>query len=98
MGMSGGIVLILISFVVGSHQQSIRIRMVEQLSNEQEKRQRLGRYFSPEVARQIAESEEGLATGQLKSLSVLFTDLRNFTALSQGMDVAQVVPAAECLF
>lgn len=96
--MTGGVVLLTLALIVCHSQQRIRIQMVEQLSVEQERRERLGRYFSPEVARQITESEAGLAAGQAKTLTVLFTDLRSFTAMSEGMATAQVVPLLNAYF
>jgi adenylate cyclase len=98
LGMTGGVVLLALAFFVCFSQQRIRILMVEQLSVEQERRERLGRYFSPEVARQITDSEAGLAAGQAKILTVLFTDLRSFTAMAERLETAQVVPLLNAYF
>lgn len=98
LGMAGGVVLLTLAFYVCFSQQHIRIEMVERLSVEQEQRERLGRYFSPEVARQITDSEAGLAAGQAKILTVLFTDLRSFTALAERLETAQVVPLLNAYF
>jgi adenylate cyclase len=98
LGMTSGVVLLTLALVVCHSQQRIRIQIVEQLSIEQERRERLGRFFSPEVARQITDSEEGLAAGQAKLLTVLFTDLRSFTTMSEQMEAQQVVPLLNAYF
>jgi adenylate cyclase len=98
LGMTGGVVLLALAFFVCYSQQRIRIQMVESLSMEQERRERLVRYFSPEVARQITDSEAGLAAGEAKTLTVLFTDLRSFTALSERMNASQIVPLLNAYF
>ncbi len=98
LGMIGGVILLAFSLIVSHSQQRNRIRMVRQVCLEQERRQRLGRYFSPEVARQIADSHEGLAAGQMRHLTVLFTDLRSFTAMSEVLSASQVVPLLNAYF
>ncbi len=98
LGMAGGLVLLSLAYFVCQNQQRIRIEMVERLSVEQERRERLGRYFSPEVARQITDSEEELAGGESRMLTVLFTDLRSFTAMSEQLPASQVVPLLNAYF
>jgi adenylate cyclase len=98
LGMAGGIVLLTFSLVVTFSQQRIRIEMLRQVCIEQERQQKLGRYFSPEVARQITSAQEGLAIGQTRFLTVLFTDLRNFTAMSEGLAASKVVPLLNVYF
>ncbi|WP_426731416.1 adenylate/guanylate cyclase domain-containing protein [Myxococcus faecalis] len=61
------------------------------ISREQARRERLGRYFSPEVARHIADRGTGLATGQHREVTLLFSDIRGFTSMSERMDSPQVV-------
>ncbi|MEI8093631.1 MAG: adenylate/guanylate cyclase domain-containing protein [Spirochaetales bacterium] len=53
----------------------------------------LGRYFSPGVASHIARSDAAFLRpgGQLQNVTVLFSDLRGFTALSEGLEPARVV-------
>jgi adenylate cyclase len=53
----------------------------------------LGRYFSPGVATHIAGSSAEFLQpgGKLQQVTVLFSDLRGFTALSEGLEPARVV-------
>src|SRR6185503_7467165 len=50
---------------------------------------RLGRYFSPQVAEQI--SELGTAQEMEREVTILFSDLRDFTQMADHMESAQVV-------
>ena len=61
---------------------------------EQSRRERLGRYLSPAVARHVERQEGGLVSGKACEISVLFSDLRDFTAMSEKLTSERVV---ECL-
>jgi len=66
-------------------------RLVESLTQEQVARERLGRHFSPAVALQIeAGGGDSLATTE-REVTVLFADLRGFTAASVGVPAAETV-------
>jgi adenylate cyclase len=54
------------------------------------RRERLGRYFSPQVAERLANESDG-AAGESREVTILFSDLRGFTALSERLTGAQVV-------
>ena len=61
------------------------LRSVQRSANEQQLRSRLGRYFSPSVAQRILE-QGALATAPVaREVSILFADIRNFTALIEKM-------------
>jgi adenylate cyclase len=72
--------------------QAIRTRLglVRDVAGEQLRRERLGRYFSPQVAARL-ENREGEAAGETREVTVLFSDLRDFTAASERLPGADVV-------
>lgn len=66
------------------------VRLVRKTSTEQARRERLGRYFSPQVAQLLeAGGEEGW--GSRREVTVLFADLRAFTRMAEGLDPREVV-------
>lgn len=54
------------------------------------KRERLGRYFSPDVAQRL-ERQDGAATTNARVVTILFADIRDFTALSETLPPEEVV-------
>ncbi|EPX55218.1 Adenylate cyclase [Cystobacter fuscus DSM 2262] len=66
-------------------------RLVLEVSQEQTHRTRLGRYFSPEVARRIIEVGTSHAEGEHREVTLLFADIRGFTSLSERLESPQVV-------
>ena len=74
------------------------VRLVGGVAQEQRKRERLGRYFSPQVAAHLEEHAEEFGVGESREVTVLFTDLRDFTALAEQIDGRAVVATLnECL-
>lgn len=66
--------------------------VLERTASEEIQRERLRRYFSPSVADAIlAGGEQTGAAPEEREVTVLFSDLRDFTALSERMQSAQVV-------
>jgi len=66
------------------------VRVVRETSVEQLRRERLGRYFSPQVATLVAAG--GVTSdAERREVTVLFADLRDFTRLAEGLDPRQVV-------
>ncbi|MDY7227656.1 adenylate/guanylate cyclase domain-containing protein [Hyalangium rubrum] len=65
--------------------------MVHDVTREQVQRTRLGRYFSPQVARRIAELGSGADEGQHREVTLLFSDIRGFTTMADQMESPQVV-------
>ncbi|WP_163996990.1 adenylate/guanylate cyclase domain-containing protein [Pyxidicoccus caerfyrddinensis] len=59
------------------------------VSEETLKRARLGRYFSPWVAEHL--QHQASLTPELREVTVLFADIRDFTALSERLPPEQVV-------
>ncbi len=51
---------------------------------------RLGRYFSPAVARRLAQ-KDALGSPEYRDVTILFLDIREFTALSEEMEAEEVM-------
>jgi len=61
------------------------------VAREQRTRERLGRYFSPQVAAHLAEQTQEFGHRREPRSHVLFADLRDFTALAEHLDGPSVV-------
>jgi class 3 adenylate cyclase len=69
-----------------------RIRaLLDRVLKEQEKRDRLGRYFSPAVTERILERGQLSGAGEKRVVTVLFSDVRDFTAMAGEIDATNVV-------
>jgi adenylate cyclase len=69
-----------------------RVRgLVARVNDEMARRERLGRYFSPAVADMLAERGEDTKRPEARRVSILFLDIRGFTALSESLRPEQVV-------
>jgi adenylate cyclase len=86
------------SAVLALYARGRTVRLVGAVAREQRKRERLGRYFSPQVAAHLEEHADEFGAGESREVTVLFTDLRDFTALSEQIDGRAVVATLnECL-
>jgi class 3 adenylate cyclase len=65
-------------------------RMTQGLRERERLRDAFGRYVAPELAEEVMRDGVSLG-GQIVNASVLFADIREFTALSEWMDPAEVV-------
>jgi class 3 adenylate cyclase len=63
--------------------------LVARVSRERLRRERLGRYFSPQVAAHVEGG--GDAGGQSRTVTILFSDLRAFTTMSEHLPGPAVV-------
>ena len=54
-------------------------------------RRAFSRYVSPEVVKQISKRQGDLLAGENRELSILFTDIRGFTSLSESLSPQDVV-------
>lgn len=67
-------------------------RFYKQMLNEEGQRTLLSRFFSQTVIDKIFSSKENLRPGgERRTVTVLFADLRGFTAMSENLDQEQVV-------
>jgi adenylate cyclase len=70
------------------------VHLVGSVAAEQLRRERLGRYFSPQVAELLGGVDEADAAGETRDVTILFSDLRDFTALTEhrtGRDVVSLL-------
>jgi adenylate cyclase len=66
--------------------------LLRTVSEAQVRRERLGRYFSPRVAEHIEQQQaDELASGQHCEVTVLFSDIRGFTALCERLGSTEIV-------
>jgi adenylate cyclase len=59
--------------------------IMEDLSIEKRMKGTLARYMTKEIADQLLDSEAAELGGQIKELSILFSDIRNFTTISERL-------------
>jgi adenylate cyclase len=66
-----------------------RARLNQKIVAEEKKRERLGRFLSPEVAKRIIATSESqgavMGTPEMRDVSVLFADIVGFTSMSERM-------------
>lgn len=86
------------------HLLSEKNRTLEQLHEALEVRnhfirETFGRYLSDEIVNKILETSDGVKLGgEKRHVSIMITDLRGFTALSEGLEPEQVVRMLNCYF
>jgi adenylate cyclase len=59
--------------------------LVQQTAEKEAIRERVGRYFSPAVGRRIMDSIPPPSRGEHRELTILFADIRDFTAIAESM-------------
>lgn len=65
-------------------------RLIGAVTEGERKRERLGRYFSPEVALRL-EGRGDLESSAAREVTVMFTDIRGFTSMSEQLSPEAVV-------
>lgn len=89
-GMGAGMLMIGLSALLCGYAEQRRRGMAGEIAKEQVRRNLLARYFSPAVA---AEIEAGLGDGEgvrAAEITVLFADLRGFSAWAENTDPVEV--------
>ncbi len=72
-------------------------RMVEQLRRNERIRETFGRYIDPKVVEGLLEGPEvALTQGQRRVMTILFCDMKGFTAMSEGMTPQGLVKVVNC--
>jgi len=72
-------------------------RMVEQLRRNERIRETFGRYIDPKVVEGLIERPDVARTeGQRRRMTILFCDMKGFTALSEGMTPQGLVKVVNC--
>lgn len=72
-------------------------RMVEQLRRNERIRETFGRYIDPRVVEGLLErSEVTLTQGQRRTMTIMFCDMKGFTAMSEGMTPQGLVKVVNC--
>lgn len=75
----------------GAHYLVTRVqRLLTTVAQEATNREKLGRYFSPSVVDRLLNAE-GTRTPETRQVTVLFSDIRDFTAMSEKLSAHQVV-------
>jgi adenylate cyclase len=82
------VVLIGVMLTYGSGRSTA---LIDRVASEQRHRERLERYFAPQVAARLAEHPDLAAGGETREVTVLFCDLRDFTALAEALPAPEVV-------
>jgi adenylate cyclase len=90
-GMVSGVVLIAFAATICGYTHMRRVELVRQVAEGQLRRERLGRYFSPTVANHIEQMEDPFAVALSCEVTILFSDIRGFTALSESLPGEQIV-------
>jgi len=82
------IILTAVTVTFATHRTQVLVRNAV---DETQRRERLGRYFSPRVAELLSRRPEGTSGAETREITILFGDLRGFTAFSERHSAAEVV-------
>jgi adenylate cyclase len=74
------------------------VMSIDRVADERLRRERLQRYFSPQVAAQLAEPESIGTAGRTHEVTILFCDLRDFTPICETLPAPAVVALLNAFF
>jgi class 3 adenylate cyclase len=77
----------IVAAVASDRVRVLLLRVIEQRNA----RERLGRYFSPQVTRRILSTGRFTGLGEKREVTLLFSDVRDFTQLAEALDPIEVV-------
>jgi adenylate cyclase len=83
--------MMVFALAICTHLMRRMTTLVGDVTAEQTRRERLGRYFSPEVAAVLAAGMTDEPGGESCEVTILFSDLRDFTAFVERLPGAAVV-------
>ena len=83
--------ILLLLLGAGAHFLVHRVsQLLQRIVRETRSREKLGRYFSPNVVQRLLENADNTEP-ESRTITVLFSDIRDFTAMSEQLTPAQVV-------
>jgi len=92
MGAQVAALVVLAASAAGASHLLLRIRaLLTAVTREELKRARIGRYFSPAVADRLQDLAISKTHPELREVTLLFADIRDFTALSERLPPQQIV-------
>jgi adenylate cyclase len=74
------------------------VMSIDRVADERLRRERLQRYFSPQVAAQLAEPAAIGTSGRTHEVTILFCDLRDFTPICEALPAPEVVALLNAFF
>jgi adenylate cyclase len=93
-GVGARVVAVMVLVLTGAAARYLfhRIRvLISAVTSEELKRAQLGRYFAPAVAERLQDLASPVSTPEVREVTILFSDLRDFTALSERLSPEAVV-------
>ncbi len=94
LGVAGQVLQAIVLFVAAAAAGYLVRRteaLITSVSQEELKREKMGRYFSPDVAMRLQQLGDQGGGSEAREVTVLFSDIRDFTAMSETLRPQEVV-------